>query len=291
MHVVHTFEELAGVAHNVYLAIGVFDGVHLGHQAVVLTFDPHPQRVVHPEKAPPLLTTTPHKLRLLEPLGVHACLLVTFDHPFSLTPPEQFIEQVAHRTNSLREICVGARFRFGHRHAGDVRLIAALAPTHGFLAREIAPVTLGNDPISSTAVRQLILHGDLDRAAAMLGRPYSILGVVQHGDQIGQRLGYPTANLDPQGELLPPDGVYVARAFIDGQSHGGLVNIGRRPTFEGRSRQRRCELHVLDFHRDLYGQEIEVQFLQKLRDEQRFDSPDALRRQIAADEQAARALL
>ena len=249
MQVFHTFEELARHSQKVCLAIGVFDGVHLGHQrvigqarddaraaggtAVVLTFDPHPMRVLQPEKAPLLLTSTGHKLALIGNLDVDACLLLTFDKPFSLTAPEQFIDTVARQTNQLQEICVGTRFRFGHNRAGDVRLMESLAPQYGFAAKEIKSVMLDGEMISSTAIRQHVLNGQLDRAAAMLGRTFSVLGTVEPGDHRGRELGFPTANLNPHNEILPPDGVYAVRVLTEGQTHNGVVNIGVRPTFAG----------------------------------------------------------
>jgi riboflavin kinase/FMN adenylyltransferase len=307
MRTFRTFEELKKHSQKVCLAIGVFDGVHLGHQrvigqarddakkaggsSVVLTFDPHPMRVLQPDKAPLLLTSTAHKLQVIERLGVDACLLLTFDKPFSETPPEKFIELVVRNTNQLQEICVGTRFRFGHNRAGDVRLIENLAPVHGYIAREIEPVKLGGEIISSTSVRQHVRGGNLERAAAMLGRPFSVLGTVVKGDHRGHDIGYPTANLDPHNEVLPPDGVYAAHVLIDRGRFGGAVNIGYRPTFADRPRQHLLEVHIFDFDRDIYGQDVEVEFLQKLRDEQKFDSAESLRAQISADERAARKIL
>ena len=308
METVHTFEELATVARRVCLAIGVFDGVHLGHQrvigqarddaraaggaAVVLTFDPHPMRVLQPDKAPLLLTSTPHKLRLLEQFGVDACLMLRFDRPFSLIPAEQFIELVAHKTNQLQEICVGSRFRFGHDRAGDARLIEKMGTVHGFTVKEIQRVEQDGHIISSTAVRQQVVAGHLDRAAAMLGRPFSVLGSIVTGDRRGRQLGFPTANIDPHSEALPPEGVYAVRATVDGQTLNGVANIGRRPTFATATAPTRVlEVHLLDYDRDIYGREIEVQFLHKLRAEKKFDSVDALKAQIAADIQTARQAL
>ena len=307
MQVLRTLEELSKNTQRVCLAIGVFDGVHLGHQrvigqarddarqvdgtSVVLTFDPHPMRVLQPDKAPQLLTATEHKLALIEKLGADACLALKFDRAFSLTPPEQFIDTVARTTNRLQEICVGTRFRFGHKRTGDVRLIEALAPKYGFIAKEIKSVMLDNEMISSTAIRQHVLGGRLDRAAAMLGRPFAVLGAVEAGDHRGHELGFPTANLNPHNEVLPPDGVYAVRAVIGQETHGGVVNIGVRPTFKDHHPQRTLEVHILNFDRAIYGQDVEVLFLQKLRDEKRFDSAEVLKAQIAADVQAARKLL
>jgi riboflavin kinase/FMN adenylyltransferase len=307
MQVFRTFEELAKHSQKVCLAIGVFDGVHLGHQrvmgqarddaqaadgtAVVLTFDPHPMRVLQPDKAPLLLTSTDHKLALIDKFGMDACLLLTFDKPFSLTPPERFINTVARQANQLQEICVGSRFRFGHDRAGDVRLMETLAPQYGFVAKEIKSVMLGEEMISSTAIRQHVLNGHLDRAAAMLGRTFSILGTVEPGDQRGRELGFPTANLNPHNEVLPPNGVYAVRVAIGSEQLGGVVNIGVRPTFAGTQPPRVLEVHILDFMRELYGKKVEVLFLSKLRDEQKFASAEALKTQITADIHAARQIL
>lgn len=307
MRVVHTFAELAGVARDVSLAIGVFDGVHRGHQAVigraraaadeaggdavVLTFDPHPLRVLAPDKAPPLLTSTPHKLRLIEALGVATCLVLRFDEHFAHTSPADFIATVAHSLPGLRRICVGSRFRFGHHRAGDVALIRALASRYGYQAEEIASVMAGDEMISSTAIRRHVQAGQLDRAAAMLGRPFSVLGTVTRGDRLGHQLGYPTANLIPGNEVLPPDGVYAVRIVASGAYRCGMANLGHRPTVAGRPAERRLEVHVFDFNGDLYGAEVEVAFVAALRPEQKFASLADLRAQLARDEQSARAIL
>jgi riboflavin kinase/FMN adenylyltransferase len=238
-----------------------------------------------------LLTSTEHKLALIGKLGVDACLLVKFDKAFSMTPPEKFIEMVARQAQPLQEICVGTRFRFGHGRTGDVHLMEALAPKHGFVVKEIKPVKLGDEMISSTAIRQHVLHGRLDRAGPMLGRPFSILGVVEPGDHRGRQLGFPTANLDSRDEVLPPDGVYAVRVIVGARQLGGVVNIGVRPTFAGIKSQRILEVHILDFAGDLYAQDIEVCFLAKLRDEQKFVSVEALKAQIIKDIEAARNVL
>jgi len=304
MKVFRTLAELAATNHPVSLAIGVFDGVHLGHQrvlnqaraaraadglAVALTFDPHPLRVLRPDQAPVLLTSTAHKLALIEQLDIDACVLIHFDNAFAAITAEQFIAQLAF----CRHICVGTRFHFGHDRTGNPALLAQLAPRYGFTVTEIKPVlTPAGEMISSTAVRQHILAGNLDRAAAMLGRPFSILGTVIKGDGIGHQLGYPTANVYPApgGEAFPPDGVYLTRVTVAGQTLTGVINLGRRPTFTDRSHQRLLEVHLLDFNRDIYGQELEVTFLQKLRGEQKFATVGDLKIQIAADIATARQL-
>ncbi|MEI6084027.1 MAG: bifunctional riboflavin kinase/FAD synthetase [Verrucomicrobiota bacterium] len=292
MRLLRTFAELPAKAN---LAIGVFDGVHLGHQrvisearaaggtAVALTFDPHPIRTLRPDQAPLLLTSTEHKLALFRHLGLDACLLVKFDKAFSETPAERFIEQIS----TCRQVCVGTRFHFGHGRTGNVALMEKLAPRYGFTVKEIQSVhTPAGEMISSTAVRKHLLAGNLDRAAAMLGRQFSILGTVEHGDHRGHELGFPTANLNPRNEVLPPDGVYAVRVRLADATLTGVVNIGVRPTFAGTAR--RLEVHILDFDQGLYGQEIEVEFVRHLRPEQKFASVAELKAQIALDVQAAR---
>ena len=303
MKVFRTLAELAATNRPVSIAIGVFDGVHLGHQrvlnqasaacpadglAVALTFDPHPLRVLRPDQAPPLLTSTAHKLALIEQLGLDACVLIHFDNAFAAITAEQFIAQIAF----CRHICVGTRFHFGHNRTGNSVFLEQLAPRYGFTVTEIKPVrTPAGEMISSTAVRQHIFDGNLDRAAAMLGRPLSILGTVVKGDGVGHQLGFPTANLDTHHEAFPPDGVYLTRVIVaGGESVTGVINLGRRPTFTDRSHQRILEVHLLDFRRDIYGQELEVIFRQKLRGEQKFADVTALKRQIAADIATARQL-
>ncbi len=307
MRVVHTFAELPGAARHVSLAIGVFDGVHRGHQtvigrardtaresggdAVALTFDPHPLRVLAPDKAPPLLTSTAHKLRLIEALGVATCVVLRFDEDFAHTPPADFIASVVRALPDSHRICVGSRFRFGHHRAGDVALIRELSARFGYQAEEITSVMAGADMISSSAIRRHVQAGQLDRAATMLGRPFSVLGAVTRGDQLGRQLGYPTANLVPGNEVLPPDGVYAVRIATGAHRLAGMANIGIRPTLARRSADRRLEVHIFDFADDLYGTELEVEFLAALRPEQQFASLADLRAQLTRDEQAARALL
>ena len=320
MKLFRTLAELAAEKRPVGLAIGVFDGVHLGHQCVigqaraaaraagglaaVLTFDPHPLRVLRPDQAPALLTSTPHKLALLRQLGVDACVLIDFNAAFAATPAEQFVAQIAF----CRHVCVGTRFHFGHNRTGTPALLEQLAPRLGFTVAEVKPVlTPDGEMISSTAVRQHLLAGHLDRAAVMLGRPFSILGTVEKGDGVGRQLGYPTANLNSHHEAFPPDGVYAVRVKLVGQASSlsaapdlnkleacptltGVVNLGCRPTFAGRTHQRVLEVHLLDFDRDLYGQELEVVFHTKLRGEHKFASVEELKKQIAVDIVLARQL-
>jgi len=297
MQVLHTLAELATLG-PVHVAIGVFDGVHLGHQrviaaarsgtSVVLTFDPHPMRVLHPDKAPPLLTSTPHKLALIKQLGVDATLVLPFTREFADTPAEEFLKQLAAPAHRVRQICVGVRFHFGHNRAGNALIMEKHAAQLGFAVAEIPAVhTTDGEMISSSAVRFHVLHGHLDRAAAMLGRPFSLLGTVEPGDHRGRSLDFPTANLNLHNEVLPPDGVYAARV----EQRPAVVNVGLRPTFSHAAPHRLIEVHILDFTGDLYGKDIEVALIQKLRGEQKFPTIESLQAQIAADIAQARLLL
>lgn len=307
MEVVRDFDGLQRLGKLFSLAIGVFDGVHRGHQSViqaamedaracggqaaVMTFDPHPMRVLAPDRAPLLLTSTPHKLALIEKLGVTACLLIEFNRSFADTPAEAFVENVASRTPGLQTICVGSRFRFGRERKGNAALLRAMSAGRAFRLHEAPSLTLDGETISSTSVRKLVTAGNLEKASRMLGRPFSILGTVVPGDARGRTLGYPTANLNRHNEVAPPYGVYAVRARIAGDLRPGLVNIGLRPTVKSGEHTPLTELHVLDFSGDLYGADIEVFFIARLRDEMKFASLDDLRAQIQRDEQAARRIL
>jgi riboflavin kinase/FMN adenylyltransferase len=307
MEIVHDFKPLARFGSKCSLAIGVLDGVHRGHQAVigaalgdaqacggfaaVVTFDPHPMRVLAPDRAPRLLTSTAHKLALISHLGVPVAVVIRFSPNFAETPPEEFIERVRSHAPGLQSICVGSRFHFGKDRKGTVALIRKLSEGGGFRVHELPSVTVGEDMVSSTAVRQAVTHGDLARAEKMLGRPFSILGTVVVGDRLGRKLGFPTANLNRHNEVAPPHGVYAVRAAIAGHLRPGLVNIGIRPTVLNEKHEPRVELHVLDFQGDLYGSDVEVFFVARLRDEKKLGSMDELRDQIRRDEQQARQLL
>ena len=307
MEVARDFERLRFLGSKYCLAIGVFDGVHRGHQqviqtamedaracgakAAVLTFDRHPMRTLAPTRAPRMLTSTPHKLELIRQLGVEVCLVIEFTHEFADTPAEAFVDMVAGHTPGLQTICVGSRFRFGKDRHGNAALIREIGARRGFRLHELPSLTLGGEIISSTVVRKEIAAGDLKKAEQMLGRPFSILGTVVPGDALGRTIGFPTANLNRHNEVLPPHGVYAVRARIAGQLRPGLVNIGLRPTVKKGAHEPVTELHVLDFSGDLYGTDIEVFFVARLREEQKFASLDELRAQIQRDEQAARRLL
>lgn len=307
MRLIHAPEELRPGARKVCLAIGFFDGVHLGHQqiirqtiadarqhddlALVLTFDRHPNTVVAPDRVPPLIYPLAQKLRTIGALDADALLLLHFDTAFSRQPGEEFIRSLARHLGSIRSICVGSHFVFGHRRSGNVALLQKLGVDLHFTVHGMAAVALDGKPVSSTRIRAAIRAAQLDAASQMLGRPYSVAGPVISGDRLGRQLGFPTANLDPAGLALPPNGVYAARVLLDGQTHRAVANIGHRPTLQNPTPPLRLETHLLDFSHDLYGREIELVFVERLRDETRFPSLDALRDQIARDILLARTRL
>lgn len=304
MRVLHSLEELQDLPGPIFAAIGVFDGVHLGHQAVistsarhaqenggtavVITFDPHPMTVTQPSRAPHLLTATGHKIRLIRALGVRHLLIVNFDRAFAATPPAQFVEQLVANAKPLREICVGHEWTFGRNRAGNLTLLKELGTRLNFDVVGIPPVKIAGEVVSSTAIRQAVVDGDLAKAAAMLGRDYTILGTVKRGAQLGRQLGFPTANLGAHSELFPPNGVYAAEAMLDGEVLRGVANVGVRPTIASEQPQRLVELHLFDLKRDIYGEDVEVRFVKYLRPEQKFETLEALTQQIGRDVEAAR---
>jgi riboflavin kinase/FMN adenylyltransferase len=303
MEILRSMAELERLPSPLFAAIGVFDGIHLGHQAVistsarhaeaggtavVVTFDPHPAKVLRPDEAPHLLTATPHKIALIRDLGVAHLLVLHFDRVFAATPPEEFILELVKYSRPLREICVGHEWSFGKDRAGNLALLKELGRKHGFDVIGIKPVKVNGTVVSSTAVRRAIEAGDLGAAAKMLGRDYTILGTVKRGTQLGRQLGYPTANLSAHNEQFPPNGVYVAEARLEGASHPGVINLGYRPTVSAARPERLLELHIFDLDHDIYDQDVEVRFIRYLRPEKKFESLEALRAQIADDIKQAR---
>lgn len=308
MEVLRQIEALSAVPGPVHLAIGVFDGLHLGHRglieraidggrrdggsAVVVTFEPHPARVLRPDDAPRLLTCGRHRRRLLARAGVDRLLAIPFDAAFAAWPAARFVEELASACRPLRRICVGYNWRFGRGREGDIHLLTDLGARLGFEVTALPAVRVGDDIVSSTLIRECVEEGDLGRAARLLGRPYSVLGEVVPGEKIGAGLGFPTANLDVRSEQFPPDGVYAVLVESEGDPRPGVANLGVRPTIEGGSHERRLEVHLLDWEGGtLYGETLEAVFVGRIRDEQRFSSLDELRGRIALDVEAARAIL
>ena len=261
-----------------------------GGMAVVVTFDPHPIRVLRPEKAPRLLTSTAHKLRLVRALGVEHLLMIPFDLAFAATPPEEFIRALAAAGRPLREICVGYEWSFGKGRAGNLAMLDRLGSELGFEEVGVPAVEIGGRIVSSTLIRQAVETGDLAEAARLLGRDYTILGTVVEGRKLGRTIGFPTANLSAHNEQFPPNGVYAVEILRNGDAPlTGVANIGVRPTIAEAGGERALEVHIFDFDQSLYGDDLEIRFRSFLRPEQKFPSLDALRTQIARDAGAARA--
>jgi riboflavin kinase / FMN adenylyltransferase len=305
MQILRSIPELSQLRGPLFLAIGVFDGVHLGHQAVistsaqharaangtpvVVTFDPHPEKILRPDKAPHLLTATPHKIALIRALGVRHLLIIPFDKHFAATEPEDFVHQLVQHSKPLREICVGHEWSFGRNRRGNLQLLTNLGTEFDFNVIGIPPVSVNGEIVSSTTIRSAVEAGDLKKAATMLGREYTILGTVVHGDDLGKKIGFPTANLSAHSEQFPPNGVYFTEATLDGAVYPSVVNLGYRPTVSS-SRERILEVYLLDFDRDIYGKDLELRFIRYLRPEKKFENVDALIRQIECDVQQARKL-
>ena len=307
MKLIHNAEALQPGHHKVCLAIGVFDGVHLGHQqiirqtiadarqhdavALVLTFDRHPNAIVAPDRVPPQIFSRSQKMRAIESLGADALLEIHFDKTFSEQSGEVFIRELARDLGKIHSICVGADFVFGHRRSGNVGLLKTLGAELGFQVHGLAAVALDGQVVSSTRIREMIRAGDFDAASQMLGRPYAICGRVIQGDQIGHELGFPTANLDAANLILPPNGVYSASTQVAGKIYRVALNLGVRPTVAAGKPELRVEAHLLDFSGQLYGEELDLEMGVKLRDEKRFGSATELREQISRDVAAVRSLV
>lgn len=282
------------------LAAGFFDGLHRGHwkvidetianarkckgQAWVLTFDTHPIKILEPKSAPQLLTSTRHKLRLLGRVDPDGCLLMPFTRKLANLDPEAFISMLCACVPALAEIFVGQNWRFGHEGKGDTVILSKLAKERNVKVTMVRSVLRKGKIISSTRIRNEITCGKLKEAATMLGRPFSILGTVTRGRTVGRKLGFPTANLNSHNEVLPPFGVYAVYALLEGGVFNGVLNMGTCPTFKKKNKGNpSVELYLLDLNSNLYGKDIEVFFIKKLREERRFLSKEHLKTQILLD--------
>jgi len=287
------------------LALGNFDGVHRGHRkildrvrrvasergatSVVMTFDPHPPRIVRPDKAPPLLMTTAQRLEAIEATGVQGTAIVRFTSELSRWDPDTFVRTVLVDWLRVSEVWVGANFLFGRDRAGTFTLLRTLGGRSGLNAEKIDPVRYKDFVVSSTRVRRLINEARVDEAGALLGHQYFVDGTVVQGEQRGRTIGFPTANLSTENELLPPHGVYATTATVEGLVYPSVTNIGVRPTVNQSGRVS-IETHLFNVDRNLYGARMRVGFVQRLRDERTFESLDALKTQIQADCDRARVL-
>ncbi len=287
------------------VTVGNYDGIHRGQatiidkvverarkldlSAVVVTFDPHPVAVLRPDAAPSRLTTDPQKAALLEALGIDAVLEVRFDEAFARTPAEEFIRSFLHRRLGVQEIYVGADFVFGHQREGNLELLRRIGGEEGFVAHGVEEVPYQGEAISSTRVRQCLAEGKVEAACEMLGRGYRVTGTIARGDRMGQRIGWPTINLEVDNELLPMDGVYATRVELPSfpATFDSVTNIGTRPTvYENYGHV--VESHILDFQADVYGQRVELAFNKRLREERIFRTVMDLSAQIRRDVEATR---
>jgi len=298
---VEQIEDLEGDNPSAVVALGTFDGVHLGHQeilrrvvgrarqergtAAVFTFARHPLEVVNPAKAPPIITPLSIKRDILQALGIDLLVAVTFTPFLADTPPRDFVKTYLVDRLRARCVCVGYDFAFGKARAGSPETLRTLGEEYGFSLDVVPPKALDGQVVSSTLIRGLLATGDLLEAARYLGRPYAIRGEVEPGAGRGKGLGYPTANLPATADVLIPDGVYAGQAWFGDELRRALVNVGTAPTFGGGVR--RVEAHLLETGEDLYGETVTVFFLGRLRDERRFESPNQLRRQIERDRKRA----
>ncbi|MEP6572141.1 MAG: bifunctional riboflavin kinase/FAD synthetase [Gemmatimonadota bacterium] len=289
------------------VTVGTFDGVHLGHEAVLreiagraktagrksvlVTFEPHPLEVVNPQAAPPMLTTGPERREALAQTELDYAVFLRFDHALAQYSPERFVREVLIGRCGMRELVIGHDHGFGRGRSGDVETLRRLGDTDGFVVDVVGAVELGGHPVSSTQIRRAVAGGDLRTAARLLGRPYTLSGVVVPGAGRGRSIGIPTINVGriPSRKLLPPDGVYAARVEWRGGIAGGMLNQGPKPTFGDETRT--LEVNLFDVDADLYGEWVKVEWVEWLRDTQRFDSVEHLMKQLQHDRDRARAVL
>jgi len=291
---------VAGLRRPSCLTLGTFDGVHLGHRAVittlvdkafrygltsvVMTFDPHPRISLGKGATPPLLTCTEQKLSLLQELGVNVCLLAELDGNLAGMSPSDFVAEILCRKLGVAGVVAGPRLRFGKGQKGTLSLLKRLGEKLGFWVEVVNEVVVDGVPVSSTMVRRSVLGGDLATAQALLGRPFSLLGRVVRGKTIGRKLGYRTANVELFEQVIPSAGVYAVEVIVNGETHAGALNLGWRPTFPaGSVSPPALEVHILDFDRDIYRKQVEIVFHRRIRDERRFAASEDLARQIALD--------
>lgn len=307
MRVIYEIGKVDRTFRHAVLVIGVFDGIHIGHQklikaavnrakkikapAVVMTFFPHPVQVLHPEDSLAFIVSLSHRLQLIEQLGVKACLVVRFTKRFAQLSSDQFIKKYLVDRLRPKEIFVGDDFCFGRKRKGTVAYFKDAGREHGFKVRAVSPVKVGEKKIGSSRIKRLIVNGKLDAAKQFLGRNVSIVGKVVKGDGRGKKLGYPTANISPKNEMILPVGVYAVRVTVGRKTFNGMANVGRRPSFKKNGKYINIETHIFNFNRTLYGKEITIEFIRKIRNEQVFASPSKMIAQLKRDEARAKAIL
>jgi len=298
MQVIFNLHEIEKPLCDPVLTIGNFDGVHKGHlalfdkvkerakaiggQSVVMTFEPHPLKIMRPADGPRLITHTGQKLELIESAGIDIIVCVSFDREFAAIPARDFVKEILVQKIGIKEIVVGYDYTFGHNREGDINLLREMGEELRFIVHLVGPIQIEDSLVSSTSIRRLVQEGRLDKAKVLLGRDFEVQGTVVKGQNRGARLlGFPTANLNPHGELLPKRGVYAVRLFIDDAFYNGVTNVGYNPTFGDTGLT--VETHVLDYSGDLLGRTIKVRFIKRLRDEKAFKTLEELSEQIAQD--------
>lgn len=305
MDIIIGIENIHRKFRNPVLTLGNFDGVHLGHQrifkelveeaqkidgeAIVITFDPHPLRILDPQKCPPLITPFKKKLMLVERLGVDVVIVATFDLDLANLTPEAFVRQVLVDKIGVKKILVGYNYFFGKDRKGNVEMLKRLGEKCGFEVKVIDAMTVNDIPVSSSKIREFIQSGKMAEAAQLLGRNYLLIGKVIWGADRGKKLGFPTANLEVLNGLYPKTGVYAVEVIMGDKTYPGVADVGYNPTFGENPLS--VEVHILDFSRDIYGEEIQLIFHQRIRDEKAFENPESLAQQIREDIDAAKKIL
>lgn len=295
--------ENANILKPTVLTLGVFDGLHLGHQrimqtvvertkevgahATAITFDPHPRAVLHPDSAPPLLQTLDQRLANFEVLGIEQAIVIPFTKEFAAQPAEDFLYEIIHDRLQAKEVYLGKGFAFGKGRGGNIAMLRKFSAELGFFADEVPEVTLRGQRISSSMIRNLLAEGRTNLARRMLGRPYGVEGVIIRGNRRGHTIGFPTANLKPHNRVIPKFGVYASATLVEGAWRRSITNIGVRPTFENDA-EPSIETYIFDFDGELYGDVLRVRFLHRIRDERKFNGIEELKAQIEKD--SARAL-
>ncbi len=306
MDVIHGTEKIPARLQCAVVTIGNFDGVHLGHQfifrrlveearqegcpAVVISFDPHPKMVLHPERRPFYLITSPEeKIRLAAGFGIDAFILIPFTLDYAGTTAEAFVREILWERLRIRKILIGHDYTFGRGKEGNETFLTEAGHRLGFAVEVMNAFSIGDTVVSSTKIRDALLAGEVGFAATLLGRPYNLSGRVVSGNRRGSDLGFPTANIAPDKELVPARGVYAVRCLLEGESHDGVLNIGFNPTFgDGKLS---IEVHLLRFHRNIYGKTLDIHFVERIRDEVRFKGPEELIAQIDRDIARAQEIL
>ena len=294
--------ENANILRGTVLTLGVFDGLHLGHQRIMetvvsrakatdavptaITFEPHPRAVLHPENAPPLLQTLDQRLAAFEVLGIEQAIVIRFTKDFATQEAEDFLREIVHERLQAKEVYLGKGFEFGRNRGGNIKLLKKMSEELGFFADEVSEIRLHGQRISSSKIRHLLSDGKVNLARRMLGRPYGVEGQIEHGSQRGHEIGFPTANLKPKNRVIPRLGVYVTATLINDIWRRSITNIGVRPTFETEV-EPSIETYIFDYDGNLYGDVLRVRFLHRLRDERKFNGIGELKAQIEKDTRRA----